>query len=191
LGPLLFILYVNDLQKALKQATSYLFADDASIYYSHSDIKQLEATLNSELQNLDIWMKSNKLSVNISKSNYLIFHPSKKKLSLNLILKYDNQILVQKRHIKFLGVYLDENLSWKIHINYISKKISESVGIIYCSRFLLFIYLALPTRAGSPQQHMPITVGPFCLTHPNPPCQLSLWEETGVPGGNPRLLAER
>ena len=171
LGPLLFILYVNDLQKALKQATSYLFADDTSIYYSHSDIKQLEATLNSELQNLDIWMKSNKLSVNISKSNYLIFHPSQKKLSLNLILKYDNQILVQKRHIKFLGVYLDENLSWKIHINYISKKISESVGIIYCSRFLLFIYLALPTRAGSPQQHMPITVGPFCLTHPvNFPC---------------------
>jgi hypothetical protein len=79
LGPLLFILYVNDLQKALKQATSSLFADDTSIYYSHSDIKQLEAILNSELQNLDIWMKSNKLSVNISKSNYLIFHPSKKK----------------------------------------------------------------------------------------------------------------
>ena len=53
----------------------------------------------------------------------------------------------------------------------------------------LFIYLALPTRAESPQQHMPITVGPFCLY--NPPCQLSLWEETGVPGGNPRLSAER
>ena len=51
-----------------------------------------------------------------------------------------------------------------------------------------FIYLALPTRAGSPQQHMPITVGPFL---PNPPCQLSLWEETGVPGGNPQLSAER
>jgi hypothetical protein len=55
----------------------------------------------------------------------------------------------------------------------------------------LFIYLALPTRAGSPQQHiMPITVGPFFFL-PNPPCQLSLWEETGVPGENPRLSAER
>jgi hypothetical protein len=52
----------------------------------------------------------------------------------------------------------------------------------------IVFYLALPTRAGSPQQHMPITVGPFL---PNPPCQLSLWEETGVPGGNPRLSAER
>jgi hypothetical protein len=52
----------------------------------------------------------------------------------------------------------------------------------------LFIYLALPTRAGSPQQHMPITVGPLV---PNPPGQLYLWEETGVPGENPRLSAER
>ena len=50
---------------------------------------------------------------------------------------------------------------------------------------ILFILLDLPTRAGSPQQHKPITVGPFFL--PNPPCQLSLWEETGVPGENPRL----
>jgi hypothetical protein len=57
-----------------------------------------------------------------------------------------------------------------------------------CLFIYLFIYLALPTRAGSPQQDMPITVGPFVS---NPPCQLSLWEETGVPGGNPRLSAER
>ena len=116
LGPL-FILYVNDLQRALKNASSLLFADDTSIYYLHSDIKQLEATLR-----LDTWMKSNKSSVNISKS---IFHPSQRKLRFNLTLKYDDQILVQTRHVKFLGVYLDGILSWKIHINYISKKISN------------------------------------------------------------------
>ena len=100
---------MNDLQRALKQANSSSFADDTSIYYSHSDIKQLEVILNSELQSLDMWIKSNKLSVNISKPN-------------NLTLKHDDQILVQKRHVKCLEVYLDENLSWKIHINYIIKK---------------------------------------------------------------------
>jgi hypothetical protein len=84
----------------IKQATSSLFADDTSIYYSHSDIKQLEATLNSELQNLDIWMKSNKLSVNISKSNYLIFHPSQKKLSLNL--RIISNIIISKTAYKIL-----------------------------------------------------------------------------------------
>ena len=91
-------MYVNDLQRALKQATLLLFQMILGYYYSHSDIKQLEATLNNELQSLDIWMKLNKLSVNKRKSNYLIFHPTQRKLRLNLTLKYDDQILVQKRH---------------------------------------------------------------------------------------------
>ena len=137
LGPLLFILYINDFSNALKLAESFLFADDTSVYYSRSDIKQLDTFLNSELQNIDIWMKSNKLSVNISKTNYLIFRPRQRKINTNLSLQYDNQTLSQKQNIKFLGVYIDENLSWKTHINYICKKIAKSVGIIYRSRYLL------------------------------------------------------
>ena len=82
-------------------------------------------------------MKSNKLSVNISKTNYVIFRPRQRKLNINLCLRYDNQTLIQKQCIKFLGVYIDENLSWKIHINNICKKIAKSVGIIYRSRHLL------------------------------------------------------
>ena len=69
LGPLFFILYINDLPNALELAETHLLADDTSIYYSNSDIKQLELVLNSELQKLDGWMKSNKLSENISKTN--------------------------------------------------------------------------------------------------------------------------
>ena len=137
LGPLLFILYMNDFPNALKLAESFLFADDTSVYYSHSDLKQLEIVLNSELQNIDIWMKSNKLSVNISKTNYLIFRSRQRKINTNLCLQHNNQILSQKQHIKFLGVYINENLSWKTHINYICKKIAKSVGIIYQSRYLL------------------------------------------------------
>jgi hypothetical protein len=79
LGPLFFILYINDLPNALELSKSYLFDDDTSVYYSNSDIKQLEFVLNSELRKLDIWMKSNKLSVNISKINYIIFRPRQKK----------------------------------------------------------------------------------------------------------------
>ena len=63
LDPLFFILYINDLLNALELSKTYLFADDTSIYYSNSDVKQLEFVLNSELRKLDIWMKSNKLSV--------------------------------------------------------------------------------------------------------------------------------
>ncbi len=97
---------------------SYI-ADDTSIYYSNSDIKQLEFVLNSELRKLDIWMKSDKLSVNISKTNYIIFRPRQKKINSNLVIQYNNQTITQKQYIKFLGVYLDEHLSWKEHINYI------------------------------------------------------------------------
>ncbi len=137
LGPLFFILYINDLPNALELSKSYLFADDTSIYYSNSDIKQLEFVLNSELRKLDIWMKSNKLSVNISKTNYIIFRPRQKKINSNLVIQYNNQTITQKQYIKFLGVYLDEHLSWKEHINYICNKIAKSVGIIYRSRYLL------------------------------------------------------
>ena len=79
-GSLFFISYINDLPNALELSKSYLFADDTSIYYSNSDIKQLEFVLNSELRKLDSWMKSNKLSVNISKTNYIIFSRDKRKL---------------------------------------------------------------------------------------------------------------
>ena len=78
LGPL-FILYINDLPNALELTESYLFADDTSIYamvyHSNLDSKQLELVLilNTELQKLDVWMKSNKLSVNITKTNYIVF----------------------------------------------------------------------------------------------------------------------
>jgi hypothetical protein len=137
LGPLFFILYINDLPNALELSKSYLFADDTSIYYSNSDIKQLEFVLNSELRKLDIWMKSNKLSVNISKTNYIIFRPRQKKINLNLVIQYNNQMITQKQYIKCLGVYIDEHLSWKEHINYICNNIAKSVGIIYRSRYRL------------------------------------------------------
>jgi hypothetical protein len=137
LGPLFFILYINHLPNALELSKSYLFADYISIYYSNSDTKQLEFVFNSELRKLDIWMKSNKLSVNISKTNYIIFWPRQKKIYLNLVIQYNNEMITQKQYIKFLGVYIDEHLSWKEHINYICNKIAKSVGIIYRSQYLL------------------------------------------------------
>ena len=73
LGPLLFILYINDLPNACKLTRPLLFADDTSIFFSHSDPNCLESVLNNELCNLDIWMKCNMLSVNVKKTNYIIF----------------------------------------------------------------------------------------------------------------------
>jgi hypothetical protein len=84
-----------------------LFADDTSICYSHSDPAVLVTVLNEAIQNIDLWMKTNKLSVNIDKTNYIIFQSKQKKIT---------QDLSRKQQVKFLGVNLDENLSWKPHI---------------------------------------------------------------------------
>ena len=76
LGPLLFILYINDPNPNASEFTDpLLFADDTSIFYSHPNPNCLESVLNDELQNIDVWQKCNKLSVNIKKTNYVNFKP--------------------------------------------------------------------------------------------------------------------
>jgi hypothetical protein len=126
LGPLFlfYFMYINDLPKALDLSESYLLTEDTSIYDSNSDITQLELVLNTKLEKLNIWIKSNKLSVNINKTNCCMFRPRQKKVNLNLYVQYDNQIINQKR-IKFLWVYIviDEHLCWigRNIINYIKK----------------------------------------------------------------------
>ena len=79
LGPLLFILYINDLPNASELKDPLLFADDTGNVYSHSNPNCLESVLNDELQNIDIWLKCNRLSVNIEKTHYVIFKPRQKK----------------------------------------------------------------------------------------------------------------
>jgi hypothetical protein len=137
LGPLFFILYINDLPNVSKVTETLIFADDTSIFYSDLDPKHLEFVIIEELKKIDVWMKCNKLSVNIEKTNYIIFKSNRKSVATNFSLCFGNKLLEQKKTIKFLEVYIDEHLTWKDHISYISKKISKSVDILHRSRFNL------------------------------------------------------
>ena len=132
LGPLFFILYINDLPFALSLTESLLFADDTSILYSHCDQDHLISVLNEELIKIDSWMRSNKLSVNIKKTNYVVFKSAQKKVLSDLPLSFN-----KKNSVKFLGVYIDNSLTWKSHINHVCKKMSKSIGVIFRSRFFL------------------------------------------------------
>ena len=87
---------------------------------------------------LSEWFQANKLSVNISKTNYIIFKPRQKKQIFDLNLKINNKEINRVNEVCFLGVILDENLSWKAHISHIAHKISKSIGIMYRSSFYLF-----------------------------------------------------
>ena len=137
LGPLFFILYINDLPRASKLTEPLLFADDTSIFFSNSNPNYLENVLNNELLNIDIWLKCNKLSINVQKTSYVIFRPSQRKVNHNFSLSFGGQPLTQSNVTKFLGVYFDEHLTWKYHINFVCKQIAKSVGILSRTRFYL------------------------------------------------------
>ena len=75
--------------------------------------------MNSELTKISLWMKSNKLSVNIKKTNYVIFKPKQKSVHMSSQIAFDSIALKQETEVKFLGIYIDEGLTWKSHISYI------------------------------------------------------------------------
>ena len=138
--PLLFLIYVNDLFKASNRLMEVMFADDASLFLSHKNIDTLFAIMNVELENVSTWFKSNKLSLNVDKTKWSLFHPLSKRQFLpqtlpNLLIE---GIHIKREHVtKFLGVFIDEHLFWKQHIEILSSKISKSIDILYKSRDVL------------------------------------------------------
>ena len=138
LGPLLFLLYVNDIVYSSETLKFILYADDTSVFYSNKNPSLAFNTLNIELEKITKWLVANKLSINVKKTNYTIFKARQKKLTLNnsniIINKY---VIERKMNLKFLGVFIDENLNWKQHIHVICGKLSRSIGIITRSKSLL------------------------------------------------------
>ena len=143
LGPLLFLIYVNDIYRCSQIFDFYLFADDTNLLYSNKDLKDLETVVNEELIKVGDWLDANKLSLNTSKSNFVIFHPYQHKPDCTIQLEiYNNDLkesvpLEQQTFVKYLGILIDNNLSWKYHIDYISSKVSKGIGMIARLRHLV------------------------------------------------------
>ena len=148
LGPFLFLIYANDFDKATNYSLR-LFADDTSLTATGKDLDVLLQRINSELPAVYEWLCSNRLTLNLSKTKYLVFQPRQKmNLNLYLPLKLGDQYLEQSFSVKYLGLITDCFLSWHEHIYHISGKISKSVNIIaklksYVTSQSLSIYYAL------------------------------------------------
>ena len=139
LGPLLFLLYVNDLPQASRLLDPIMFADDTNLLYSRKDIHLLFNTVNNELWNISHWFNNNKPSLSADKNKFTSFHKVRQKDDIPLVLptlKINNNLIKRVDHIKFLRVLIDENLTWKNQINLIENKISKSLGILYLAKFL-------------------------------------------------------
>ena len=125
-------IYINDLYNICQESVPILFADDINLFYSASNLANLESRINSELSNISTWLKVNKLSLNIKKTHYIIFHRKKEPFSIEI--KINNKKIEQVYKTKFLGVVIDPKLSWKNHITLVSGKLSRSIGMIINAR---------------------------------------------------------
>ena len=153
LGPILFLCFINDLHLATWLLT-LLFADDTAVIDSDTDLPALIIRVNGEIQKIANWFRSNKMSVNVSKTKYIVFRPKGQKITVNLdengVLYNSNEIgqpddpnkifklgriyndhpCTTERTYKFLGVHRDEFLSFDTHCTIISNKLARSNFII-------------------------------------------------------------
>ena len=123
LRPLLFLIYINDLPSVCKSAVSIMLADDTKIFLSDSNLITLETLVNKQLSHLATWLKANKLSLNVKKTHYMVF--SNKRIPAKIDLMINNERICVTCKTKFLGVIIDNKLTWKDHINYIQAKSRE------------------------------------------------------------------
>ena len=136
LGPLLFLIFINDIPNSSQKLKFYLFSDDTNMLYADKNLKSLEVTVNKELQNVCEWLHANKLTINAKKSNFVVFRPYQRKLNHEIQLKITDGstgapfLLEHKEYVKYLGVLIDSHLSWKYHIDYVASKVSKIVGVI-------------------------------------------------------------
>ena len=130
LGPLLFLIYINDLHKSIKYSRVRHFADDTNLIISNNSPKQLQKQLNADLKNLCNWLKANKISLNASKSELLIFRHPSKKINYDFKIKIDGKKLIPSTFVKYLGVLIDPHLNWSFHANALSVKLSRAIGLL-------------------------------------------------------------
>ena len=134
LGPLLFLLYINDLAYVSPNLFAILFADDSNFFCTGKDIDDLVDAVNHELKAIVSWLNANKMSLNVDKTHFMIFKSHSKKVTREKNIIVNGCKISEVTSTKFLGVMIDSNLTWKPHIDYISKKIAKNVGIIIKAR---------------------------------------------------------
>ena len=120
LGPLL-LLYINDLPNISKALNFYLFADDTNMYYESKSLIDMEKTINKELSKLYLWVNVNRLSLNLDKTHFIIFHPYNKPLKKQITIKINKKAIKEQCFIKYLDVLIDSKLRRK-HISKISRR---------------------------------------------------------------------
>ena len=156
IGPLLFLIYINDLPNCLNVGTPRMYADDTNVTFSAATIPDLESQINSDLNFIDRWLKANKLSLNVAKTEFMVISSRQKLQSINdytMNIHIDGAPINQSNQSKSLGLIIDENLSWKAHIHEISKKVSSGIGALRRVRPFVSMHTAIKIYKGLIEPH--------------------------------------
>jgi ribonuclease P/MRP protein subunit RPP40 len=119
LGPLLFIVYLNDLAYISDKLSTILFADDSNVFINGPNLIDIQTTLNHEIPKLVDWLLANRLSLNIKKTHFMVFGQRKTNNTSQISININGQQIELVRKTKFLGLILEDALSWKPHAIYI------------------------------------------------------------------------
>ena len=129
IGPILFILYINDLHKVSNRLKFILFADDTTILCEGDNVQTAAKMFNKEILKVNKWFQANRLSLNLTKTHYMVFNGGKKSGNTEIIINNNNIDRVDST--KFLGVLIDQKLTWNEHIKLVESKIAKSIAIMY------------------------------------------------------------
>ena len=129
LGPLLFIIFINDICKCSNFFSTILYADDSTFStVIDKESPEISSTINKELQNVCSWLNANRLCLNVAKTKYMLFNRTQTNLELDI--KINDTNLEQVKTFNFLGLTISDQLDWTSHVDKISKKLSRNIGIL-------------------------------------------------------------
>ena len=139
LGPLLFLLYINDLPNCLVNSEARMYADDTHLTYAGVNSEDIQFCLNQDLGDLYEWLRANKLTLNMTKTEYMLIGSRQRLSTLNDSprLTINDVHVKQVNEAKILGVVIDNKLDWNSHIEKITKKIASGIGAIKRTRHLI------------------------------------------------------
>ena len=135
LGPLLFLVYNNDLHEAVTHSLIHHFADDTNILYCSKSLKKIDKYMNHDLSQIAQWLRANRISLNANKTELIIFRPKNKSITKHLNFRISGLKINPVNKAKYLGIYLDEHLTWNFQLIQIKTKLSRSCGLLAKLRY--------------------------------------------------------
>ena len=135
LGPLLFILFINDMHKSVEFTSVHHFGDETNLILTDKSMKKINKQTNRDLKLVVQWIRANRLSLNTSKTKLVVFKYKNKIITKHLNFRISGQKIKPSLQVKYLGIILQDDLHWNSHLTKLRKQLSRSIGLLSKVRY--------------------------------------------------------